>query len=125
MTRTVAVELVAVDAGQPRVRLLLPLVGQHEVDAAEGELGQGVLGLGLHELATQARRLARERRHGRHGDAQRGGLEGGDAAAPDHACRAGGQLGLGQLGAVEQRPGVVDQHQRGVGETHAAAGPHE
>ena len=60
----VAVQVVAVDAGGPRVRLVLPLVGQDEIDVAERERGQRLLGLGLDELAAQAGRLPRERMHG-------------------------------------------------------------
>src|SRR4029079_9915116 len=38
----VAMELVAVDAGQPRVWLLLPLGGPYKGDAAPGGVGQGL-----------------------------------------------------------------------------------
>ena len=78
----VAVQVVAVDAGGPRVRLVLPLVGQDEVDVAERQRRQRLLGLGLDELAAQAGRLARERAHGRDGEAQRGRLERGDPRPP-------------------------------------------
>ena len=55
----------AVDARRPRARLVLPLVGEHEVDVPERERGQRLLGLGLDELAAQVRRVARERPHRR------------------------------------------------------------
>ena len=35
----------------------------------------------------------------------------------------GGQVGLGERGALEQRLGVLDQHERRIGQAHAAAGP--
>ena len=41
--------------------LVLPLVAEHEVDVAERERRQRLLGLGLDELAPQARRVAGER----------------------------------------------------------------
>ena len=101
---------------------MVPLVGQHEVDVAERERGQRLLGLGLDELAAQGRCVARQRLHGRHGEPQRHRLEGGDPPAPGDPARRGGQLGLGDLGAVEQRLRVADEHERGVGQPDAAAG---
>ena len=48
----VSEQVVALQArGQPP-RLVLPLVTQHEVDVAEREGGQRLLGLSLHQLAT-------------------------------------------------------------------------
>ena len=63
-------------------RLVLPLVAQHEIDVAQRQRGQRVLGLGLDELAAQSRRVARERLHRRQGEVQRDGLERGDAPRP-------------------------------------------
>ena len=99
-------QVVAVDTGGPRQRLVLPLVGQHEIDVAQRERGQRLLGLGLDELAAQAGRLARERVHRRGGQAQRYRLERRDPPAPGDAARGRRQLGLRELGAVEQRLGV-------------------
>ena len=51
-------------AGAPagsRQRLVLPLVAEHEVEVAERERGQRLLGLGLDQLAAQPRRLALQR----------------------------------------------------------------
>ena len=43
------------------------------------------------------------------------------AAAGDRAGR-GGEVGLGERGALEQRVGVLDERERRVGQAHAAAG---
>ena len=112
----------AVDARRPRVRLVLPLVGQHEVDVAERERGQRLLGLGLDELAAQAGRLARERLHRRQREPDRDRLEGGDAPSPGDAARGRRELGLRELGPLEQRLGVADEDERGVGQADPAAG---
>lgn len=54
-------ELVALHArGQPP-GLMLPLVAQHEVDVADRQRGQRLLGLRLDELAAQPGRVAPER----------------------------------------------------------------
>ena len=87
----------------------------------ERERGQRLLGLRLDELAAQPRRLVRERLHRGQGELQRGRLEGRDAAAPGHVARGRGELGLRELDALEQRAGVPDEHERGIGEPHAAA----
>ena len=119
----VAVEVLAVDARRARARLVLPLVGQHEVDVPERQRGQRLLGLGLDELAAQAGRRAGERLHRRRRDADRHRLEGGDARQPGDAAGGCGELGLGELGALEQDLGVADEDDRGVGQAHAAACP--
>ena len=121
----VAVQVVAVDAGGPRERQVLPLVGQDEIDVAERERGQRRLGLGLDELAAQAGRVARERVHRRGGQAQRDGLERRDPPAPDDAARGRRELGLGELGPLEQGLGVADQDERRVGQADAAPRPLE
>ena len=69
------------------MRLVLPFVGQDEVDVAERERGQRLLGLGFDELAAQARRLPRKRLHRRDGEAERDRLEGGDPRPPGDAAR--------------------------------------
>ena len=109
-------------AGQ-RARLVLPLVAEHEVDVAERERGQRLLGLGLDQLAAQPRRVARERLHRRQRRA---------AARPTGTPRcapgrrrvpaAAARSASASAGALEQRVGVLDQHERGVGQPHAAAG---
>ena len=100
---------------------MLPLVAQHEIDVAQRQRGQRLLGLGLDELAAQARRVARQRPHRRHGEIQRHRLERGDATAARHDAGGRGQVGLRERGALEQRIGVTDQHERRVGQTDAAA----
>ena len=121
----IAEQTVPAHTGRARVRLVLPLVGQDQVHVAQRERGQRLLGLGLHELATQGRRVPREGAHGRDGQSQRSRLERRDPAPPRHAAHGLGQLGLRQVGPVEQRLGVAHEHERGVGETHAAPGPLE
>ena len=108
--------------GRPGERLVLPLVGQHEVDIAERERRERLLGLGLDQLAAQVGRLARERPDRGDGDAEADGLERGDPAAPRDAPGGGGELGLGEPGALEQRIRVAHQDERGVGQPHAAPG---
>ena len=101
---------------------MLPLVADHEVEVAERERGQRRLGLALDDLAAQLRRLACQHLHRRQRDAQEDRLEAGDPAAAGHRPRRGGEVGLGDGGALEQRLGVPDEHERGVGQPHAAAG---
>jgi hypothetical protein len=117
----IGAEVFAVHPGRPRMRLVLPLVGQHEVDVAERERGQRLLGLGLDQLAPQRRGLAGERLHRRDGEPERDGLEGGDPAAPGDPAGGGRQLGLGELGPLEQRGRVTDEDERRVGEPDAAS----
>ena len=116
-------QVVALDARRPRARLVLPFVAQHEVDVAEGERGQRVLGLGLDQLAAQARR-ARARAPAWPAAARFSATDWKAAMRPRPVTRAGGrgQVGLGERRALEQRIGVVDEHERRVGEAHAAAG---
>ena len=40
-------------------------------------------------------------------------------------ARRGGELGLRHADALQQRVGVADEHQRRVGEAHAATGLHQ
>jgi hypothetical protein len=101
---------------------VLPFVGEHEVDVPERERGQRPLGLRLHELAAQPGRIGFQPPHGGERDPQRDGLEGRDPRPPGDAARRGGQLGLRHPDALQQRVGVTDEHPRGVGEPHAAAG---
>ena len=115
-------QLVAHEAGGQPPGLVAPLVAQHEVEVAQRQRGQGVLGLRLDQLAAQPRRLGRQRLDHRQGDAQRDGLEARDAAAPRDRPGGRGQVRLGERGAVQQRVGVLDQHERGVGQADAAPG---
>jgi hypothetical protein len=55
----VAVQVVAVDAGGPGARLMLPLVAEDEIHVAQDQRRQRLLGLGLHELAAQPGRVSR------------------------------------------------------------------
>jgi len=113
-------EVVAVDAGRQPARLVLPLVGEHEVEVADRERGQRDLGLLLDDLAAQARRVAREGVHGGQGQVEDDGLEPGDARAAGDGPGGRGEVGLGELGALQQRLGVAGQDQRRVGQAHAA-----
>jgi hypothetical protein len=112
----VAMQIVPVDAGGPRVRLVLPLVGQHEVDVAQRERRQRRLGLCFDELAAQPGSLPGQRAHRRRGQAQGDGLEGGDPPPPHDAAGGRRELRLGELGPVEQGVGVADEHERRVGQ---------
>ena len=91
----------------------------------ERQRGQRLLGLGLHQLAAQIGRGARERLDGRDGEAQRDGLERGDPPAAGDPARRRRELGLRELRPLEQRAGVADQHERRVRQAHAAARPLE
>jgi hypothetical protein len=71
----------AVDAHRELDRLVLPLVAEHEVDVAERQRGQRLLGLGLDNPAAQPREVALEPQDRRQRDAQEHRLEPGDAAA--------------------------------------------
>ncbi len=53
------------------------------------------------------------------------GLEARDPRAAGDGAGGRREVGLGQRGALEQRAGVLDEHQRRVGQAHAAAGPLE
>ena len=121
----VAAQVLAVDAGGSRERLVLPLVGQDQVDVPERERGQRLLGLGLDELAAQVGRLSRERLHRRHGEVE--GTDWNEAMRPlpGDPARGRRQLGLGELGPLEQRAGVTDQDERRVGQPNASPGPLE
>ena len=118
----VAAQVLAVDAGGSRVRLVLPLVGQDEIDVPEGERGQRLLRLGFDELAAEVRCISGECLHRRYREAERHRLEGGDSSPPGDPARGCGQLGLRQFGPLEQRVGMTHQHDRGVGQPHASAG---
>jgi hypothetical protein len=111
---------VALHAVRQQARLVLPLVAEHEVDVAERERGQSLLRLELDQLASEPRRVARERPHGGQRQAQRHRLEAGDPGAPGHRSGGRRELGLGHGRAVEQRLGVAGEDERGVGEPHAA-----
>jgi hypothetical protein len=115
-------QLVALQpAGQPQ-RLVLPLVAEDEVDVAERERGERLLGLGLDELGAQPRRGGPQGRHRRDRELERDRLERRDARAAGDRPGGGGQVGLGPGGAVQQRLRVAHQHERGVRQAHAAPG---
>ena len=121
----VAEQVVAVDAVREPHRLVLPLVAEHEVEVAEGERRQRLLGLGLEHLAAQARRVARQRLDGRERDAQQHRLEACDAPAAGDRPRGSREVGLGDRRAFEQCLGVADEHERRIGEPHAPPRPLE
>jgi hypothetical protein len=115
-------ELVALQSrGQPP-GAVLPLVAEDQVDVAEREERQGLLGLGLEEVQREARRLPRQAHHGRDRDLQRDGLEAGDPRAARHRPRGRGELRLGERRALQQRVRVPDEHERRVREPHAPPG---
>jgi hypothetical protein len=118
----IAQQLMAHQAGGQPPGLVLPLVTQHEVDVAQRQRGQRILGLGLDHLAAQLRRVAAERVHRRQREAQRRGLEAGDAGAAGDGAGGRGQVGLGEGRALEQRIGVADQDEGGIGQAHAPPG---
>ena len=118
----VAVQVLAVDAGRAGERLVLPLVGQYEIEVPERQRRERLLGLGLDQLAPQVGRVARERPDRGHGQPEPDRLEGRDPAAPRHPADGGSEIRLRELGALEQRVGVPDQDERGVGQPDAATG---
>ena len=79
---------------------------------------------GSSSSSSQRRRGAsrRERSHGGQGEPQGDRLEPRDAGAPRDRPGGRRQVGLRHGRALEQRVGVVGQHQRRVREAHAAAG---
>jgi hypothetical protein len=108
--------------GHPH-RVLPPLVPEHQVDVAQRQRRQRLLGLPVDHLAAQPRRLAREPSDRGQRDLQRDGFKAGDPPPAGDGARCGGQVRLGERGALEQRLGVVHQHKCRVGEAHAAPGP--
>ena len=118
----IAEEVLALDAGGTCQRLVLPLVGEDEVDVPEGQRGQRLLGLGLDQLTAEIGRIPRERAHGRYGEMEGGGLKRRDPPPSRNPAGRGGELGLCALGALEQCAGVTDEHQRGVGQPDASSG---
>ena len=110
--------------GQPQ-RLVLPLVAEHEVDVAERERGQRLLGLGLDQLAAQPRRLAPSARSPGSRACIATDWKAAIRARPVTVPAAAARSASARRGALEQRLGVLDQHERRVGQPHAAAGPLE
>ena len=102
---------------------MLPLVGQDEVHVAEEERGQRLLGLGLDQLAAKVGSISGERLHGGHGKVKGNRLERRDASASRNAARGCRQVGLRELGALEERVGVADEDERGVGQPDAPPCP--
>lgn len=115
-------QLVPFDALRARPRKGVPLVGEHEVEVAEREGGKRVLRLGLDELAAQFGGAAGEGGDRGRGDAERHGLERGDPPPPGDPAGRGGEVGLGDGGAVEQRRGMAHEHERRVGQPDTASG---
>jgi hypothetical protein len=113
---------VAVDAGRAGVGLVVPLVGQDQVDVTQGERRQRRLGLGLDQLADQLGRRPRQRLHGRDRHLERHRLERGDAHPARHPAGRRGQPGLGPRRPVEQLGGVPGQDDGRIGEPDAATG---
>ena len=118
----IAEQVVALHARGQLLGLVLPLVSQHEVDVAQRQPGEGLLRLQLHQLAAQPRRLPGQRLHRRQREPQRHRLEPGDAAAAGHRSRGRRQVGLRKRRPLQQRPRVLHQDQRRIGQAHAAPG---
>ena len=87
--------VLADQAGGHPPRVMGPLVADHEVDAAERELGQRGLGLGLDQLAAELRGGGGQRRDRRRRDVNGGRLERGDPGPAADRARGGGEVGLG------------------------------
>ena len=115
----------ALDAGRQPPGLGLPLVAEHEVEVADGQRGQRLLGLGLDELAAEPRRRRGEALHRRECEAERDRFKAGDPGAPRDRAGRRREVGLGLRGAVEERLCVLDEHAAGVGEPDTAAGSGE
>ena len=101
---------------------MLPLVAQHEVDVAERQPGSASSGSA--STSSQRSRGASRASASIAGRAMRSITDWNPAMRPRPGDRAAGrgQVGLGARRAVEQRVGVLDEHERRVGEAHAAAG---
>ena len=115
-------QVLALDARRARERLVLPLVGQHQVDVAQGQRGQRLLGLGLDQLAAEIGRVARECLHRRDGEVKGNRLERRDAGPPGDPPCGCGQVGLRHLGPIEQRVRVANQDEGGVGQPDPSPG---
>jgi hypothetical protein len=103
-------------------RLVLPFVGEYEVDVAERQRGERLLGLGLDQLAAQPRCIARQPLHRRYREPQHDRLKARDAATAGDRAGRRGEVGLGLRRALEQRVGVLDENERRVGQAHAPPG---
>ena len=112
----VAAQLLAPQAARDGARRLVVLLGDGDLELAEGDRGQGDLGLELLQLDAQAGvALAEGDDRGRDEREQRR-LQRADAhpAGDDPGRRL--QLGLGDLQALEQSVGVLDQPQTRLGQ---------
>ena len=98
-----------------------PFVAEDEVEVAARERRERDLGLGFDQLAAELGRVAHQRLDRRERELQGDRLEARDACAAADGAGRRGQVRLGQRRALEQRGGVFDQHQRRVGQPHAAA----
>ena len=101
---------------------MLPLVAEHEVDVAERERGQRLLGLGLDELAAQPRRVGGERRDRRQREPQRDRLEAAIRARPATVPAAAARSASAIAARSSSALGVLDEHERRVGQPDAAPG---
>ena len=90
----IATQILPLDTFRSGMRLLLPFVGQDEIDVPECQRRQGLLRLRLDELAAQVGRLPRERPHRRDRKAERHRLEGGDAPPARDRAGRGGEVGF-------------------------------
>jgi hypothetical protein len=118
----IAVKVATLDPRRPRVGQAVPFVAQHQVDVAQRERRQRLLGLGLDQLAAQAGSVAGERCDGggREPDGHR--LKGGDLSPPGDPPRDRRQLRLSPFRVLQHHTGVIDQDAGGIGQPHAASG---
>lgn len=112
----------AVDAVGACARLMRPLVGEHEIEVAQGQRGERLLWFGLDQLTAQLRCGLSEYGQRRRGYLERHGLEGRDSCTTDRGPVDGSEISLGLLGSVEQHLCVTDQDKRRVGQPDASAG---
>ena len=104
---------------------MLPLVAEHEVHVAERERGQRGLGLGLDQLAAQPRRSSRSRSIA--GIASLIATDGKAAIRPRPLTvrAAAARSASARAARSSSAVGVLDEHQRRVGEPDVAADPLE
>jgi hypothetical protein len=115
-------QVVADERARDAPGLVLPLVAEDQVEVAERERRDRLLGLGLDQLRAKARGLGPQPLHHRQRELERHRLERGDPRAAGDGPGRRGQVGLGVRGAFEQRLRVLDQDERRVGQPHAASG---
>jgi hypothetical protein len=107
--------------GVARARRVVVLLGDHEVDVAEAQRRQRLLGLRLRELAVERGVPLLQRPEGRDDERVRRRLEGGDAQPAGDLPGRLREIGLGCLQARQHRVGVDDKTAARLRELNAAA----